>query len=89
MTPKTSPKSSASTPGGDCGESASSTPRPNIVVTTTATAASLLTPAILAASAIASAATTIAGVAPSSSGTPAMAATTRPGKIEWASDSAA
>ena len=42
VTPKTSPKSSDSIPGGDCGESASSTPRPNIVVTTTATAASRL-----------------------------------------------
>ena len=84
-----SPKSSVSIPGGESGERASRTPSPNIVVTTTATATSRLTPGTRAASAIASAAITIAGAAPSSSGTPAIAAITRPGKIEWASDSAA
>ena len=87
--PKTSPKSSDSIPGGEAGASASSAPRPNIVVTTTATAASRLTPATLAASAIATAARTIAGAAPKSSGTPAIEARTRPGKSEWESDSAA
>ena len=46
-------------PGGESGESASSTPRPNIVVTTTPTAASRLMPGTRETTAIASAATTM------------------------------
>ena len=49
MTPKTSPKSSDSIPGGEAGASANRAPRPNSVVTTTATAVSRLIPATRAA----------------------------------------
>ncbi len=59
------------------------------MVTTTAIPTSRPTSGSREARAIASAARITAGVAPSSSGTPAIAATTRPGKSEWASDSAA
>ena len=54
--PRMSPNSSVSIPGGESGESASSTPSPNIVVTTTATPTSRPTPGTREASAIASAA---------------------------------
>ncbi len=84
-----SPKRSPWIPGGESGERASRTPSPKRVVTTTPTATSRLSPGTRATSAIASAATTIAGAPPTRSGAPAIAARTRPGKIECASDSAA
>ncbi len=59
------------------------------MVTTTPTAASRPMPGTRETTAIASAATTMPGTPPTISGAPAIAARTRPGKIEWASDSAA
>ena len=88
--PRMSPKSSASIPGGESGESASRTPSPNIVVTTTATATSRLTPGTRRDERDRQRGDDDRRAPPpSSSGTPAIAARTRPGKIEWASDSAA
>ena len=59
--PRMSPKSRVWIPGGEAGESASRAPRPNNVVTTTATAASRPIPGARPTRAIASAAIAIAG----------------------------
>ena len=80
VTARTSPNSSPWIPGGDAGESASSAPSPNRVVTTTATAVSRPISGTRPTSAIASAAAASPTPPPTSSGTPVSAATTRPGK---------
>ena len=69
-TPRTSPKSRLCSPGGEDGDSASSTPAPNSVVTTTATAVSRPMAGTWPAAAIASAATSRPAAPPSSSGMP-------------------
>ena len=83
------PKSSSPRRTGTSGESASSAPAPNRVVTTTATAASSLISVRLDTAAIASAAPARPAAAPSPSGIPASEASTRPGSIECEIDSAA
>ena len=84
-----SPNSRLWIPGGESGESANSAPRPKKPVTTTATAVSRPMPGTRPTSAIAMAATAMPGIPPTRIGTPARAATTRPGKRAWERDSAA
>ena len=88
VTPSGLPNSSSSSRGGASGLSASRPPRPSIPVTATAVAVSEPTRGSRPATAMTSAAMATPTTPPSSSGTPASAATTSPGSRPWASDSA-